>query len=98
MELTKLAVVVSIAAPTEYVGHPGGATIGYVSEHGDNFDIALFPSQLQGITSKKFNSGLFDLAVVSLFGTLFVDIRLGKRVKNRREEDRRGEGGGILYG
>ena len=63
MELTKLAVAVSVATPNENVSHPGGASIGYVFEHGDDFDVALFASQLQGITSKsikRFNSGLFE--------------------------------------
>jgi len=36
LELTKSVVVVSIAAPNENVGHPMGAIISYVFEHGNN--------------------------------------------------------------
>jgi len=64
LEPTKFVVVVSVAALNENVGHPGGAIIGYVFEHGNNLDVVLFPSWLQGITSKsieKSKSGLCEL-------------------------------------
>jgi len=53
LEPTKFAVIGSIAAPNGKVGHPEGAIIGYVFEHGDNLDVALFARRLQGITSKS---------------------------------------------
>jgi len=48
--------------------------------------------------SRDLTAACSNLAVVSLFRTLSADIRLGKRVKNQREEDRGGDGEGILYG
>ena len=53
MEPTQFVIVVSINAANENVGHPGGASIGYVFEHGCDLDVALFPGWLQGITSKS---------------------------------------------
>jgi len=46
-------VVVSIDADYEDIGNSEGASIGHVFENGCDFDAALFPSWLQGITSKS---------------------------------------------
>jgi len=95
LELTKLAVVVSIAAPNENVGHTGDTIIDYFFEHGDNLGVALFASQLQGITSKsikRFNSGLFEPC--SCFLTLSAR---RYSTKGGEESKRRGMWGQGLY-
>ena len=48
----QLATVVSIGTDNEDTDDPRDASIGYVSEHGFNLDVVLFPSWLRRITRK----------------------------------------------
>jgi len=55
--------VVSIGTGNDNAGHQQDMRISYVSEHGRNLDVALFPSWLRGIMSKsvkKSENSLFD--------------------------------------
>ena len=66
-----------------------------------NLDMALFYSWLQGVTSKSVKTSENSLLNP---GGCFPkhcrqgDIRPGNGAKNCREDDCRGEGGGVLYG
>ena len=90
-------VVVSIDADYEDVGYPECMSIGYAC----NLDVALFHSWLQGVTSKSVEKS--ESSILNPCGCFprhgrQGDIRPGKGVKNCREDDCRGEGGGVLYG
>ena len=66
-----------------------------------DLDVALFHSWLQGVTSKsvkKSENSLLNPAGCFPRHCRQRDIRPGKGVKNCREDDCRGEGGGVLYG
>ena len=65
------------------------------------FDMALFHSWLQGVTSKSVKTSENSLLNPGGYFPKHCrqgDIRPGKGVKNCREDDCRGEGGGVLYG
>ena len=66
-----------------------------------NLDMALFHSWLQNVTSKsvkKSESSILNPCGCFPRHGLQEDIKPGKGVKNCREDDCRGEGGGVLYG
>jgi len=71
LEPTQFLVVVSIAAPNENVGHPGGAIIGDVIEHGGNPDVLLAGHRASRTSpSRSRRAARLNLAVVSLCRTL----------------------------
>jgi len=66
-----------------------------------DLDMALFHSWLQGVTSKSVKES--ESSILNPCGCFprhgrQEDIRPGKGVKNCREDDCRGESGGVLYG
>ena len=66
-----------------------------------NLDVALFHSWLQGVTSKSVKTSENSLLNPGGYFPKHCrqgDIRPGKGVNNCREDDCRGEGGGVLYG
>jgi len=82
----------------EEVDHPEGASIVYVSEDGRDVDVTLFPSWLEGTTSKPVEKSWIGLLCSCFPVRTLLAGRYWKEGRNGREEDGGGEGGGVSNG